>query len=278
MPTDETLTQGTQTGEPGTVADASGGVSTEAAAPATDPLAGVDWDNYDLEKLPKSFIAKVERTKAGHLDADYTRKTQALAQERERLLDKALQFGGREAPAPDEKAQLLDRLKNGDLDVIDQYVSREVASRLGPLEAQMTRERAIQEAKQMHPYVGSREPEVAQLIASDPGLRKMALSGDPDAMKLALVGAAIAIHDRETTSEYEKLKTSFDAKVKEEVASLSKAAKSLPPQTSKAGSTPSASSSAATMGDFKAAALRAADQLGVSVDPWFRELAGRKSK
>src|SRR5689334_1657729 len=82
--------------------------------------------------MPKEWVSEWEKP---FLSA-FTRKSQDLARERERLLDKMLERSGQEAP-PDVRKQLLDRLKGGEFEVIDEYLAREVQARVGPLEAQM---------------------------------------------------------------------------------------------------------------------------------------------
>lgn len=206
--------------------------------------------------------------------SDHTRKTQALAKEREHLLDRMLAREGREAPAPDERRQLLDRLKQGDLDVIDQYLAKEVSARVEPLKAQMDLQTAYQEALTLHPYIGTKGQEIGQVISGDPRLVEMVQMAGHRFLPIVLQGAAMSLENQELKAWKANTEKNIEAIVKKRLADVSQQARSLPPQTSKAGSTPTATpSEGGKVLGFYAAGVKALEELGIPVDPYVRRRA-----
>lgn len=278
-------TQGATT-EPVTAVGGSGDVAAQSTQSA-EPSGSVNWDSLDLGAVPKSFVAKVEQKYLGDMQANETRKQQALAEERralqrerETFFDK---FASRLAPEqaqPDELSQLRERVKQGDYEVVTDLIQKELAQKLGPIQRQNEIDQAVATAESRHPWVKEKAQEINQFLASNPTLAAMAFSNAGQNLPVVLEGIAIAMERDHFRSQLEANKASQEAtiaaRVKEELAKLTTQARSLPTTTSMAGrgptGIPNPSNQPMTM---KQRAVAYYDSVGKEVDPELRRQAAR---
>ena len=279
MPTDENLGEGTS-GEPNRAAEGSRSdaelLSTldesapEPKAPVPDPDADFlkKLESYDPAKLPQNVRSKFE---APFL-SDYTRKTQALAERERNLVDRLVnKLGGAEAP-PDERAALLDRVKNGDWDVLDQYLKKEIGSVVDPLRQQLAASQAVEAARLRHPLVKEKEREVFAAIAQNEELSRAATSNNFAALPLVMEGVAIAMERDGLKARNTELEAKFAAIEKGKTDAQSARVRGLPPQTSRAGVAPSGTPNKGGMTP-RQAMIAALEEQGVEIEPWLRETA-----
>lgn len=242
----------------------------DQGAPAAPPDPEAEFsrrlETLDPSRLPESVRERLNKP----FLADYTRKMQELSRERDRLLDRVLP----KETAPDERQTLRQRIKDGDWDALEPFVQKEIAARLGPVESQVALSNAIARAQQMHPFVKEKEAEIGQMFAADPTLLQMAQADNFRFAPYVLQGAAMALENQSVKAALDQERAERAKLVKEEVAKISQAAKGLPPQTSKAGTTPTATpSKAGKVLGFYGAAVQALDEAGEPVDPYVRRMA-----
>ena len=240
--------EGTQ-GEPETVAEGSQGeglseaLGGESGEPAGDQQAAdnnthLKWlESQDPTKLPDAFRKKLEEP----FLKNYTRKMteaseQATARE-QRLLDAVTNRLAAQGvtPTPDQTAELREKIKMGDLDVLDQFVEHTMDTRMAPVRDFMQatqRDQAIDRARKMHPWVAEKEPEITSFLKANPLIARFAAQNNYEATPLVLT--AIAEH-----MELEHLKANQKIEIDKAVAAAKKQASSLPSTTSRAGTTPS---------------------------------------
>jgi hypothetical protein len=261
MANEELNATGGATGEPSGAAVSQPGEGDEAllaslettapATPAVDPAEEAFQKRLaeiDPSKLPDSLRQKLEMP----FLQNYTRKYQELSQQQQQILQAVT---GKLANAgvdstPDQKAQLLERIKMGDFDVLDQYVDRAIAAKVGPMETQASLRNAMEQAERLHPYVKERQAELSQVIANDPGLRELATVNNFAYAPKVLQALAIQMENQELKAAQRQAVDAYKRKVS-----------GLPASTSMAGSTPTATPEAEYK-SLKEAAKAAWSQLG----------------
>lgn len=208
-------------------------------APNTDASADAAFferlRNTDPEKLPAELRAKLELPFLQQSSRKATESNQRQTQLLEGILGQ-LQRAGAAPTTPDEKAALVERIKNGEFDAIGDLVSTSINQTVNPIVNQLLQDRAFAAAEKVHPYAKEREREIAQVIQNDPMARELA--GAAGFRYFPAVVRAIAL-DMEATELRAQLKAA-----NEKNATLEKSRNaSLPATTTRAGSTPSAGAS-----------------------------------
>ncbi len=272
MANEELNATGGATGEPSGAAVSQPGegdeallASLEATAPATPAVDPAEeafqkrLAEIDPSKLPDSLRQKLEMP----FLQNYTRKYQELSQQQQQILQAVT---GKLASAgvdstPDQKAQLLERIKMGDFDVLDQYVERAIAAKVGPMETQSALRNAMEQAERLHPYVKERQAELSQVIANDPGLRELATVNNFAYAPKVLQALAIQMENQELKAKVAGFDQSLLQGQRQAVDAYKRKVSGLPASTSMAGSTPTATPEAEYK-SLKEAAKAAWSQLG----------------
>lgn len=225
-------------------------------------------EGVSLDKLPENHPLRrsvVERER--NLQADYTRKTQALAEEKGRIYDTMIQRLAQQGvnPTPDQREALKDRIRQGDFDSVGELVSHEIQARVAPTLQKFTMQQVLHEAAQMHPYVQTKAQEVSALIQSDPRYSRMAAMNDMEFAPIVLAQAAASI-ERAELLEAVKTKDAEIAKLKKSLEAQDSAiGRRLPPSTSRTGGATATRSSGGA--NFWDAAASAAQELGIDLGP-----------
>lgn len=247
------------------------GEGADGSSPSQDQLSPEllkQLEGLSLDKLPENHPLRrsvLERER--NLQADYTRKTQALAEEKGRIYDTMIQRLAQQGvnPTPDQREALKERIRQGDFDSVGELVSQEIQTRLAPTMQKLTMQQVLQEAASMHPYVQTKASEVAALIQSDPRYAKMASMNDMEFAPVVLAQAAMAI-ERQELIQAAKAKDAEIAKLKKSLEAQDSAiGRRLPPSTSRTGG----ATATRTKGgeNFWEAATAAAQELGIDLGP-----------
>lgn len=220
--------------------------SDDTPDPWGDPEFLKRLESLDFSKAPEALRRKVEAP----FVSDYTKKWQAVAEERKQLqsererifnvaLDR-LKEGGVQAPTQTVQDQIRERLEAGDMNAIPDLVKQEIEREVGPMRQQAAFRNAIETAVRMNPLVKDREPEVAEMLRSDPLLQQAAAINNYQFAPLVLAGLADRIEKAQIKAEFDAYKVSAEAEKKayarRAIEELRKTGASLPPVTSQAGS------------------------------------------
>ena len=197
---------------------------------------GVEEEEEDYSDNPYGYIESREdipddvkdAVKRGFLrQSDYTRKTQALANERARLEDRRSvvdqilldRAGSKNAPE-EEEAPVVPDMKNGASpeDVINHYVNQAVQAKMEalgigktvdeirPIAAQQRVVRAYQDWAQDYPDVNHSELAslVGQVLDTDPDLAELAETNPDRAVRLAVKVASASSSSAKTKAKTKK--------------------------------------------------------------------------
>lgn len=260
---DNAVADGAQTVAPsegtgaGDVQSAGGSILAELEAPeptaaeaSPDPWGDPEFlkklESLDFSKAPEALRRKVEAP----FVSDYTKKWQAVADERrqlqserERIFNAALeriQSGGVEAPSQTVQDQIRERLEAGDMNAIPDLVKQEIEREVGPMRQQAALRSALDKAFQLSPLVREKEPEIAGILREDPVLQQMASANNYQFAPYVLAGLADRIEKANLAQQIETMKSSFEAEKKayarRAIEEYRTRGASLPPVTSQAGS------------------------------------------
>jgi hypothetical protein len=231
--------------------DAKGAVAETTTDPWGDTELLKKLESLDFSKAPEALRRKLEAP----FVSDYTRKWQAVAEERkqlqserERIFNVALERlkgGGVEAPSQTVQDQIRERLEAGDMNAIPELVKQEIEREVGPMRQQAALRTALDKAFQLSPLVREKEPEIAGILREDPVLQQMASANNYQFAPYVLAGLADRIEKVQIKAEFEAFKASAEAEkkayAKRLLAEVQARGASLPPVTSQAGSSGTAS-------------------------------------
>jgi len=212
------------------------GRSGEAAAPSADDDFYAKLRGMDPNKLPDDIRSKFELP----FLKQYTKQTTEFSNKQQALLDavtRQLSDKG-VVQTPDERAELMERIRGGDFDAIGQYIQRSVNDQIGPMVTENARDRAIQRAYELNPFVKEREAEISQMIQSDPELQMLVRADNFRYAPKILAGIALQIENQALKQNQEQRIT---AEVEKRITALKARAAGLPKTTSRAGTTQSGS-------------------------------------
>lgn len=249
-------------------------------APATplDPQLLETLLKLDPASLPKEVLAKFDL----HLQPDYTRKTQALAEDRrifeaqrnqmfERMEGLLTRLGTpKEQPADrNQLSDLRERIRNGDVDAVDAFeklVDDKVQQQIGPMKSSMAIKEAYDIAEAREPLLKQHAEEVGAIIRQNPDVVSMLTIENHKfaPMVFAQIARDIA---------FEKLKadaSTWEARTREAVEKGIRADRarvaSLPPTTTHAGTTAGVIPVGKTPGTFEEARAKTlADLKGMGI-------------
>ena len=224
--------------------------STATPAATPDPWGDPDFlkklESLDFSKAPEALRRKVEAP----FVSDYTKKWQAVAEERrqlqserERIFNVALdrlREGGVNAPTQTVQDQIRERLEAGDMNAIPDLVKQEIEREVGPMRQQAAPRGALDKAFQLSPLVREKEPEIAAILRDDPTLQQMASANNYAYAPYVLAGLADRIEKANLAQQIESMKAQFEvekkAYAKRAIEEFKARGASLPPSTSQAGS------------------------------------------
>lgn len=242
----------------GDVQSAGGGILAELEADDASTQAGTTPDPWGdaelLKKLESLDFSKAPEALRRKLEApfvsDYTKKWQAVAEERkqlqaerERIFNVALERikgGGVEEPSQTVQDQIRERLEAGDMNAIPDLVRQEIEREVGPMRQQAALRGALDKAFQLSPLVKEKEPEIAGMLREDPLLQQMASANNYQFAPYVLAGLADRIEKAQLAQQMEAMKASFESEkrayAKRAIEEFRARGASLPPVTSQAGS------------------------------------------
>ena len=217
--------------------------------------------SMDPTKLPKDIQAKIEAPFFSH----WTRKFQKLSEQQRAIFDKVT--NGLEAkgiqPTQDQKQELLERIKQGDFDVLGQFVERAVQDRVSPMQAQMAMRTAIEQAEAMNPYIRQRAEEIATVLRSDPVALELAKADNYRFAPQVFNAIANSLQLQDALAEIQKLKADRIAIEKAAIERYKKSVRELPATTSRAGTTQHGAQTEGDAKTFQEAAALAMKQMGL---------------
>jgi len=233
-------------------------------------------ESLDFAKAPEALRRKVEAP----FVADYTKKWQAVAEERkqlqserERIFDVALERlkdGGVQAPTQTVQDQIRERLEAGDMNAIPDLVKQEIEREVGPMRQQAALRNAIETAGRMSPMVREKEPEIAAILRDEPGLQQMAAMNNYQFAPYVLAGLADRIEKAQIQQQFEAFKAQAEvekkAYAKRAIEEFRTRGANLPPVTSQAGSSGTSSRGEAPS-DLQAIMRDAWVKAGGTLDP-----------
>lgn len=272
-PTPNIDTQGT-TGEPQGAAAGSGLSDEEWLAKVDSPAqesepkkADSDDEAFysrlrqmDPEKLPTDIRQKMEAPFVSH----WTKRYQELSQREQRLIDQTLQrldsSGVR--TTPDQKVELLERVKQGDFDAIGQLVERAVEERVTPVAQQVAMRNAIEQAQAMNPAVQTYSRQIVERIQSNPIAAELIQRENFRYAPQVFTAIAAQVELEAMKAQVEKMSADRLQIEREAVERYKRQAKGLPVTTSRAGTTQSGTQAPQEAKSFKEAAEMALKEMG----------------
>jgi len=242
------------------------GTGTVAAPEGLDEEFLKRLESVDPATLPVSFRQKLETP----FKAEFTQKTQALAEERRRLeIENAARIEVMRqrmaekptGPTPEDvKRQKLKELSDmGDEDAKNQLLQMEVERQIQPIRTQVVLQNAAQTARTapgVGQYVTQHWPEIIQTMQNDPVIAQLATANNYAAADRVMIALGLEHQVRDlmpkleaASKEVETLKAKLSAYERERVVGL-------PSSTTRAGTT-SGSPSAGDPKNIYDAGLRA---------------------
>lgn len=202
-------------------------------------------DSLDPASLPQSFAEKYVPK------AEFTRKTQAVAEERKKLeaersaifelarraiAEKPAMPGGPTAQETKQK-ELLDLAAAGDPQALQQAIDMAAEAKMNPIRTQVVLQNAAQEARAANPYVVQHWPEIIQTMQADPVIAQMATANNYAGASKVMIALGLEHQVREMVPQLQNLKTENDT-LRAKLATYERErTASLPSSTTKAGTT-----------------------------------------
>jgi hypothetical protein len=220
---------------------------TPTEAPALPPEVEQWLSKADFSKLPPAVRDQLEKP----FKSDYTRKTQALSDERnalatqradlmtrqEKIMDMLTgRLGERGIQAtPDQNELLRQKVAEGDMNAVTQLVENLVQQRVAPVEKNIAQQRGIETAYRTDPNVQKYEGEIAQMIKSDPALQQLVSINNHQYLAQALVGMAAVVHNQKLQAQINEMQAGKAEFAKQVIAEYQKRVQGLPSTSSRAG-------------------------------------------
>lgn len=244
-----------------------------AAVPAPSPQLTPEQiellGKLDPASLPKEILEKFDR----HLLPAFTRKTQALAEERrgfeserqrwlERMEKLERRFGS-DALTREDADDIRARARAGDPDALEQYAQTLVEKELAPLKREQAYAKAVSTAEEVEPTFRELKGEVFEQLKDQPVLTQLMEEKNGAYAPLVLVAltreallnrALSAITDLQKKSA--ESEAAFADRLRRGIEAHQKALRGLPATSSLAGSTAVAGGERVTAPDMAAAKAR----------------------
>lgn len=218
----------------------------KAETEAIDPEFLKKLEGIDPEKIQDKLTGKWKD--ALLRQADYTRKTQAVSEEKKALaetnsrlfslLEKRLADQGL-TPTVDQKAEMLQKLNEGDFSVVEGLIQRTVKEQYGPQMDLAAKTAAVQAASQQNPFVKEYEPEIAAFLAANPRFNAIASANNYSLAPEVLGAIADRIRVTRLEAQVKELSEGRDKYAAQKLKEYDARLKGLPATTARAGSTPS---------------------------------------
>jgi hypothetical protein len=237
----------------------------ETAAPANDlsasPTAPEGAQPTQPNAVDDDFLKKLEALDPANLPqpfaekfvpkAEFTKKTQALAEDRKRfeaektamfeLARRAIQerpVGPAGPTAEDVKRkELQDLAAAGDSQALQQLVQMEAQRQIQPIQTQVALQTAAQNARAANPYVVQHWNEIIQTMQTDPVIAGLATANNYAAADRVMIALGLEHQVRDLVPKYEAATKEVETlKAKLQTYERERAA-SLPSTTSRAGTT-----------------------------------------
>lgn len=198
----------------------------------------------DISKLPQGIREKLELP----FKQDYTKKTQALADDRRKveeeyrrgnetvlsLIDRLTKAQGHEA-TPDQKQEILQRIRDGETELVDKLIEMRFNETVGPKVTEMSKREAIADGARRFPALPEYEAEVAEVLKQDPDLLRLASRDNFKDAGIILAGLGIQAHARKLQSELETYKAGEAERNQKYLEEWKARVRKLPTSTSRAG-------------------------------------------
>jgi hypothetical protein len=193
------------------------------------------------ETIPEKYRSKF----SGHLmEADYRRKTQALAEERRQLAEQQgkmlellaarLSDKGVE-PTGELKRKISEQMRDGNYEAVGDLINEAVNTAMAPVARDVALKNAIDTSYRETPLAKEYEAEIEEQIRQTPGVKELAAVGNYRYLPLVVRGLAMFIHAQKLEAQVNALKSDREAYGKRVIAEYLKRGKTLPTTTSRAG-------------------------------------------
>lgn len=216
------------------------------AAPSVDADFVKRLESMDPTTLPEAVRRKIE---APFL-SDYTKKTQAIAEDKQKVeserqallnvIDRLTARPGQPDPTAEQKKELLERLQSGDQTVLESLMEMKIQEKMGPQMEFITQDAAIRTAGSLEPSLPQYEKNVAEILTQDPDLRYLCKVDNHRFAPKILAGIARSFDRDAWKDKATKLEASIPEIKKAAVEEWKAKVRGLPTSTSQAGRGPSA--------------------------------------
>ncbi len=220
----------------------------ETSTDATlDPEFVKRLESLDVSKLPETIRRKIEAP----FNADYTKKTQELARDRERVaarddqllkvIEKLTADKG-VTPTPNELDELKTKVREGDNDALFAYIDKMFHDRVDndPRMRTVTMREATMAAAQLMPELGNYEKQVAEALKGDRTLMTMATANNFSFAPQVIAGLAYQQGYMDLKAKIDKIPALIEKAGKDAVEKYKAEVRGAATTTSRAGATPTA--------------------------------------
>jgi hypothetical protein len=217
----------------------------EAKAGELPPDVAKILEGIDFSK-PDTIPAKYRDKFSGHLmEADYRRKTQALAEEKRQLMEqqsKVLDLVTARlsekgvTPTEDLRKKISEQMREGNYDAVGDLIKEEVNSAMAPGLRDVALKNAIDTSYRETPMAKEYEGEIEEQIRNTPGVKELASVANYRFLPMVVRGLAYFVHAQRLEAEVGKLRADREAYGKRVIAEYLKRGKVIPSTTSRAGS------------------------------------------
>jgi hypothetical protein len=246
------------------------------ATSTVDPQILEALRKLDPTSLPEDVVRHLDR----HLLPDYTRKTQALADERrafeqqrgewfarmEKLLDRV--GTNREQPGDrDRLSDLREKVRGGDLEALDSYVEELANRKVAPIQSTMALRTAYETAEQAEPLVKQHAEEIGAIIRSNPDVVSLIMANNYQHAPLVFQALARDVELRKAQQTIASFEDRMRDAVSKGIEAYKARVRGLPQTTTQAGTTttgPQTVSSPKTFEEARARTLEALKGMGVA--------------
>jgi len=248
--------------------DKESGSQSESGTETTDvpPEVMKALEGLDPAKLPQGLRDKLEHP----FKADYTRKTQTLADERkklesltERIVQGLAAARPTQAVTEQEKANIKQLIDEGRMDEALAVVRSEVRAEVAPAISAVAQRNALDMAAKLEPNLPKYEQQVSQVLQANPELAKLAVVNNYEFAPRVLQGVVAVIERDQLRAELAKEKAGRAEFAKQAVLEYRRRVEGLPTTTSRAGTTAHGEKGAPEYTSLKDAMGEAARETGM---------------
>ena len=213
--------------------------ATEATAEASPEVLKA-LEGLDPSRLPQALRDKLEHP----FKADYTRKTQAIAEEKrkyEDLTNKVIEglrlVRPQQAPTAEEQTTIKQLIEEGRTEEALAMVRNEMRAEVAPVMSQVAMRNALDTAARLEPSLPKYEAQVAQFMQANPDIAKLAAANNFSFAPRVIQGIIADLERNQLRQELAAVKAGMADFAKKAVLADRARIAGLPTTTSRAGTT-----------------------------------------